>query len=360
MTDMLIEVKGVNTVTTALTVPHNPLIEQQVRRFGFEYEMLPGSGDDDSEDDDVEYHMDDYSAWDEDHELCNCEDCLDERCREERRRFIESLADRPQSGLAYQLMERAHANNLITDVSKHPYHCRCSTCRHTREHPLMTAQSDCSCGIEFVSRIIDLDNFDQAAHDMGEWVTMMNHWKADGLWMPDGHAANGNHVHVSADGDTQSWTGAIRPEAFKHIDAMYAVFNWNTIADGGCGKIRGYNSKPTMTGGYGGWLADRGYGTFEHRLWNTPSIPERLWAHVGISIGLQRWAFAIANALPGFTFWDRPARNSYYDSRSAISDTMFTQLSDSVGEIVRGIRSYIPKHDQFTIARDLIVNLTPA
>lgn len=358
------EREGVNTVSEALTVPHNPSIERQVRRFGFEYEMLPTTGDDYdedySEDDRVEDHMDDYEPWDDDHQQCNCDECLNERRDEERRRYTRTLTPQTGRGTPYDLIERAYNLGMIEDTDKHAYHCNCSTCSHTRTHPLMTAQSDCSCGVEFVSRIIDLDHFSQAKYDMTEWVGMMNKWKNDGLWMPDGNYANGNHVHVSADGDTCTWQGNQRPEAFTHIDALYAAFDWTGIADGGCGRIRSYNAKPSITGGHGSWLSDRGYGTFEHRLWNTPAIPERLWAHVGISIGIQRWGFALATANPGFTFWTGTNHNSYGYTRRSISDETYNVLTDNVDGIVEGIRSYIPTDTQFTIARDLISNLTPA
>lgn len=384
MTD-LVERKEVNVPTSpilqALRVHFDPFVARQVRRFGFEYEMLPSGEDDyyDDDDDDghdghdgltgregdrLDGHMDDYDPWDCDHDQCNCDECLDSRRDHEYRQFrqviINERANRPPSqngSTPNALMARAYAALLIADPTMHMYHCHCSTCNHQRDTPLMVAQGDCSCGVEFVSRIIDLDDFDIARREIGEWVQMMHQWKQDGNWMPDGYESNGNHVHVSSAGDHTPWGADIKHQAYNHVDAMYAMFDWDRVADGGCGTIRSYNRKPSMLGLGGSWLADRGYGTFEHRLWNTPRDPDRLWAHLGISIGLTRWAFHIATMTPDFSFW--PDQRDRWGGGQGIADDVYEQVVDNTDLVVGGIRTYIPSGDEFTIARDVISNLRP-
>lgn len=357
-------------VEQALTLSPDPSIRREVRRFGFEYEMLPSGHQDSLEDSElaeaVDEHMDQWRTdrddnQDETGSYC-CDDCENTAYAEERASYLRRFG-RGQTpvGGPRDLINRAHANNLINDPQRHSYHCDCGDCDYTRDAPLMTAQNDCTVGVEFVSRIIDLDNFDQAARDIDSWVQMMQHWAEDGHWMPDGRATCGNHVHVSADGDLAGrWEDSeLRQRAFHNINAIYAAFDWIDIADGGCGSIRGYNQKPQRDHDYGGsWLSDRGYGTFEHRLWNTPRDPQRLWAHLGISIGLQRWGFNIAQNMPEASLWTTTA-DRYGYTRQRMNDEMYNALTTNVGEIVRGIRAYIPQHDQFDIARDLIVNLTP-
>lgn len=364
----------VNTTTSmieqALTLPVDPSIRQEVRKFGFEYEMLPPSQRDryEGEPDNVETHM---ATWREESDVYYDSDDEEEDAEaNERLRFIREYqrqhgnhAGLTPVGGPMDLINRAYSNGLIAENNRHSYHCDCDSCDYRRDDPLMTAQSDCTVAVEFVSRIIDLNNFDQAALDIQRWVEMMEYWDEDGGWMPDGSTSCGNHVHVSADGDENEgvWHGTtVRRNAHDHVNALYAAFDWVDIADGGCGKIRGYNSKPGRTNEYGGnWLSDRGYGTFEHRLWNTPREPRRLWAHIGISLGLQRWGFNIAQNMPDFTFWGT-RENRYGDRIQSMTDEAYNAVTTNVGEIVRGIRAYIPQHDRFDIARDLIVNLTPA
>jgi hypothetical protein len=356
-----------STVIQALTLPVDPAMFQEVRKFGFEYEMLPsGTRDNYSNSPGLDAHMAEW--WDEEYErdgYC-CDECSESRANEERRLYrrthgLGSSRENPSGG-PYDLIQRAHDASLIADNARCDYHCQCENCAHDRSYPLLTAQADGSCGVEFVSRIIDCNEFDNgdAAWEIGRWVDLMNGWKDEGLWMPDGITSNGNHVHVESNGREMQWCEtALQRSAFRHIDALYAAFDWRRVADGGCGQIRGYNSKPATHGAGGSWLSDRGYGTFEHRLWNTPSDPERLWAHIGISIGIQRWAFNIAANMPGFKFWDESNRGRYGYIELAIPDETYQALTDNVGEVVRGIRAYIPRYDQFTIARDLIVNITP-
>lgn len=359
-------------IETALTLPVDPQIRREVRRFGFEYEMLRQGHQDEYGNDELQEALSDHmETWLEEYQdrddYC-CDECESAADAEERRSFIREYQrthgyqQTSPSGGPQDLMQRAYGLDLISDPSAHSYHCDCGDCDYSREGPLMTAQNDCTCGVEFVSRIIDLLDFDNAKADIAAWVEMMNGWKDDGHWMPDGHYANGNHVHVSSDGDDQvdgAWNGTpTRQKAYAHINAVYAAFDWTGIADGGCGSIRGYNSKPTLDRRQGNWLSDRGYGTFEHRLWNTPAVPERLWAHLGISVGIQRWAFNIAHQMPEASLWTQGTDGYGYNTFS-MDDKSYATVTTNVGEIVRGIRAYIPQHDQFDIARDLIVNLTP-
>lgn len=361
-------------VEQALTLPVDPSIRQEVRRFGFEYEMLPNDHRDTFNNDDmndaVDDHMDDWRQErdnDEDREFC-CDECEENAFDEEHARFIREYRRHHGTrgstlvGGPNDLIHRAYANDLIAENARHSYHCDCDSCDYRRSGPLMTAQSDCTVGVEFVSRIIDLNEFDHPARDIQTWVEMMENWDEDGGWMPDGHTSCGNHVHVSSDGDDRAcWAESpLRQRAYNNINSLYAAFDWTNIADGGCGAIRGYNSKPQRSDRYGGnWLSDRGYGTFEHRLWNTPREPQRLWAHIGISIGLQRWGFNIAENMPEMAFWELSERDRYGDRNQRITDEVYNALTTNVGEIVRGIRAYIPQHDRFDIARDLIVHLAP-
>lgn len=372
MTDTLFRVEGVNVPTSqvieALTIPHNPRMFDEVRRFGFEYEMLPsdyqGEYVDEDLDDAVSREMEDYSAWDDDHEQCNCDGCLDSRVEQERQEVYERLRRAHvghRTGGRYDLIARAYKRGLIENDEMHDYHCDCSDCECDRSGPLMTAQGDCSCGVEFVSRIIDLDDF--PITEIASWVEMMHEWSDDGNWMPDGVTSNGNHVHVSSNGDADGFYGNQQRQALGHIDAMYAIFDWSQVADGGCGKIRGYNAKPNAKRGLhsGSWLRQSGYGTFEHRLWNTPCDPRRLWAHIGLSVAIQRWAFALAEAKPEFTFWDsNEIVDTYYrESRAVIGDRTFTEVTANIGEVVRGIARYVPAFPEFDTARELITNLRP-
>jgi len=333
-------------VIEALQLPPDPVMFDAVRRFGFEYEML--RNDDRGYDDDCRCEDGYYDEDDEWHDSYTCDFCN---------------GARRGSDEVGRLIQRAYDARMIGDTYQHAYHCDCSDCRYDRSGPLMTAQEDCTCGVEFVSRILDTADFTQWSDDVDKWVSVFQQWKKDGNWMPDGHYANGNHVHVSCTGDRYGnhFADSQIARAHQHIDAIYAIFHWNDIADGGCGALRAYNRKPG-THDYGNWVERHYNGTFEHRLWNTPRDPERLWAHLGLSIGITRWAFNIAVNMPDFAFKTRRVRTSsryYGDSYTdAITDTTFQEVTDNKGELVRGIRAYIPSPPQFDIARDLICNLS--
>lgn len=350
MTDLIERAEGVtNAIGYVLNVPHDPEMHRHVRRFGFEYEMFPtsmrGECDYDPDDD-----VDEDDVWSDSHSPCNCQECLDERISAEieRRR----IASNGASGS--RLARLAYQHDLTSDESRHEYHCRCGSCSHDRSGPLMTAQYDSSCGAEFVSKILDLDAFDHDRRDIARWVGLIEWWAADGGWMPDGATSNGNHVHVSKAGDDdRPFTGHEQNLAYQHIDGLYAALDWSAVADGGCGRIRGYNAKPGKDGG-GSWLSDRGYGTIEHRLWNTPADPARLWAHLGISVALTRWAFALVDARPGFEMWQ-----SGGDYRRSMPDDIWRGLQYNIDLVIEQVSSYIPEHVEFDIARDIITRLRP-
>lgn len=326
-----------NPILDALRLPFNASVAAKVKRFGFEYEMFPSH----FRPDEIEVDTDD--VWSDDHDPCNCESCLRQRIEDR----IEELRD--GSGEIQHLINRAHANGLISDPDRHDYHCDCDECDYRRSSPLMTCQSDCSCGVEFVSRILNLDNFEGARMGINQWVGMMQQWKDDGFWMPDGYVSNGNHVHVSH----KNFESRSMNRAALHINAIYAAFDWIDVADGGCGQIRGYNSKPGQHDAYASWLSTRDE-TFEHRLWNTPCNPERLWAHLGLSIAITRWAFAISERYPEFSFWS--SRTDPYGAR--MDDYTFETLHLNLGDVIQGIRQYIPDNACFDIARDLILSLS--
>lgn len=331
--DMAEEVKP---TIDALHVPHSEAIEHNVRRFGFEYEMFPSG-----------YRSRRGAPEQQYVENCDCDLCIAARQREE-----EDDVPAPPTRLTVQeLIDRAHKAQLISSRQKCGYHCHCRQCAHNRDFPLLTAQEDGSCSVEFVSKILDLDNFDDDRDGIDQWIDVMQTWKHDGGWMPDGVVSNGNHVHVSKRGDETRFADVQIIIAPQHINALYAVFDWVDVADGGCGQIRGYNRKPGLDSG-GSWVGDRGYGTLEHRLWNTPSDPERLWGHLGLSLAITRWAFALTVAMPKFSF-----TSPNPDSDSRITDQTFEVMHQNLGDIIEGISSYIPGEPCFDMARQLILNL---
>lgn len=342
-------------VELALNVPFSPVAASGVRRFGFEYEMLshddsPERYDDEPNDGDYDYAREEAA----DNHQCACDDCIYDRAYS----LMESRnAEYGSSGtsLANELHEfaRRFRPDLVSTANIHEYHCHCHDCAPNRSHGLMAAQTDCTVGIEFVSRICDVTNPDDLAR-IDEWVAMMTAWAAGGNWMPDGNESCGNHVHISKNGDdTYPFSNDERQLAWGHINALYAVFDWTDVADGGCGRIRDYNYKPSATGNGGNWLSDRGYGTFEHRVWNTPSDPQRLFAHIGISIALTRWAFGLALAAPSINFWTGTNR---YGERSIANDVIeaFNANRDAV---VEAVSAYIPSDPMFDVARTTLTNL---
>lgn len=346
MTDILERREEVmeTTAIEALTLPVNKNVVANVQRFGFEYEMLPRSmrnrGYMTGSESEPEYCDGD---WYDDVNDCGCPYCAPE-------------GGSNSPGDSGDLITRFHRANLIASTDQHDYHCDCSTCDYEREDPLMVAQTDSTVAVEFVSRIIDLRD-DDFREDVKRLVRVMERWKDDGHWMPDGYEDCGNHVHVSHQGDDDFWGSrrdsmSLARRVERNIKAIFAVFDWNQVADGGCGRIRSYNTKPRKDNGYGSWLSLR-ENTFEHRLWNTPHDPQRLWAHLGLSVALTRWGFAIAQHDEHFDFWES---SGYHDS-PRMGDAMYDTIAHNITAVVRGIRDYIPQGSEFNIARDLIGNL---
>lgn len=183
----------------------------------------------------------------------------------------------------------------------HEYHCGCGQCSYDRETPLMTAQEDCSVGIEFVSRILHADT------DAPSVLELIDAYEAAcrrAYWRPDGYEDCGNHIHVSSrgtdDGAGVEYGRTRRLQATNLIASLFNVGRWDKVAAGGCNRLRDYNGeKPRKrpvdnvidSEASTSWLRD-GYNTLEFRLWNTPKIADRIAAHAGISIATLRWAHA--------------------------------------------------------------------
>lgn len=244
-----------------------------VARFGVEHEMFPRSWQ----------PADDFDDFDDDND--------------------EALADNTEAYI------RRAARLGLCSPRLHGYHCDCDECAYQRgsDSPLMATQTDCTVGVEHVSRILNVNDtvdLDQ----LGQWIDFLQQWKDDGGWMPEGTTTCGNHIHVERPDVTVE---SRRPNlASAIVNAPYAAFDWDHVADGGCGRIRPYNSKPNPNRSvynddaynHGSWFCrkypDSGSGgTWEHRLWNSPSDPQRMWVHVGLSVAITRWAADAAQAL---------------------------------------------------------------
>lgn len=194
--------------------------------------------------------------------------------------YIEEHEGSDDLWAALNVMEGA---GLIEDTDVHDYHCGCGwRCDYTRSSPVFTAQQDCTVGVEFVSRILSLDDWEVVA-TTGEAVD--NIWRKTGR-RPNGRAPWGNHIHVGARSPhrVSPWSAAFL--AMESLD-------WELIACGGCasGRTRGYNTKPHKGSepGWQGWAVGRDE-TVEYRLWNTPAEGWRIGFHVATSIALRRCA----------------------------------------------------------------------
>lgn len=212
--------------------------------------------------------------------------------------------DAPPPGTAKTLafLEALRRADLTDLDGPHGYHCRCDEkCAPTRSGPHFTAQNDSTVGIEFISRILkagtaDADVVEQliSAYEIGmRWTE----------FVPQSGASHGNHIHVSNsgmdDGKSPPFKFDTQQQVRHLLDTVMVYGNFEEIADGGVGRLRGYNARPNKPAGdrvfaqweSGSWIGNRGYGTMEFRLWNTPSEPRRIAAHIGMSIALTRWAF---------------------------------------------------------------------
>ncbi len=194
---------------------------------------------------------------------------------------------------------------LTNATEAHVYHCECENCEHGRDHNPFTAQNDSTVGIEFISRILtagDVDSINIVKRVIDAYRTGC---EVTGFVAQSG-ASHGNHIHVSNsgldDGGGSEFRSTTKKQVRHLLDTIMCRGNWPEIADGLVGRLRDFNSRPskgdadgalTSHTGYesGTWIADKGYGTLEYRLWNTPRVPERIGAHVGMSVALTRWAF---------------------------------------------------------------------
>lgn len=252
-------------MTALLLRPVADGMKRRIENFGIELEVL------DSGDTDGREHY------------CDCEYC--------------NFEPEPMSSRASIYLD-AFSSLIYDDLDLHDYHCSCSSCDYHRSGPTMTAQRDCTVGIEFVSRILSAENdFSEVdavvqAHEQAMRSTG---------WRPDGYESCGNHIHVSSQGTDnggQQFRYTTRTQAQGLIESLFAVGNWDTVADGGCGRLRTYNggkfTKPghhrALDAGNTSWITSRSQ-TFEFRLWNTPSKADRIKAHVGLSLGITRWAY---------------------------------------------------------------------
>lgn len=290
----------------------DPAIIQTIHRFGIEYEMFPRH----------------YNGNWESSDWC-CEECDGPR------------VPVSATGKVAEYIARASAAGLAHN-HVHEYHCNCTQCRYDRPGPLMATQADNSVAVEMVSRILDVRNTTDM-DEVAQWVAFVESWKADGHWMPDGVTNCGNHIHVGRRNTTG--TIVLGDPGINFIQAAYAAYNWEGVADGGCGKIRGYNSKPrlyaqTYTSSYfsGSWMSAREH-TVEHRLWNTPRDPERVWAHLGLSIALTRWGVQ--------------AQQNDPDMKSA-DGTWIIQYADRIDDFKRDVIAYLPDGPCFEQAAQLL------
>lgn len=309
MTDTIVRPK----LDDLWTLPVNPDIHNLVRHFGIEYEMFP----------------------------------------------------RPSHDQVERFFTGAATEGLCQADRIHHYHCGhddegdCSTCDPRRDEyqsnaRLFAAQHDSSCGIEFVSHILDITDPDDLTK-MAAWIDYVESWKDRGEWMPDGVTSNGNHIHVSScggrdrDEDSSLFDDDVRRQAMTIASWAYVAYDWRRVADGGCGQLRGYNRRPTSA--YDGytWLNDRGYGTWEHRLWNTPRDPERLWASTGISVALTRWAFSRATVPNLARVWDGDTYRSLLSDISPLQSYL-----DHIADFKAGLIANLPDDPRFAIAAELI------
>lgn len=293
-------------------VEPDPLIIENIVGFGVEYEMFE---DNDS------YGDGDYCCtfcngprdeWDENH----------------------PRSDEPR-GIVGRFLSSAKAAGLTSSDYLHDYHCNCETCSYTRSEPIMCSQADGTVGAEMVSRILRCTNPDDL-DELGRWVDFMQEWKNSGGWMPDGQASCGNHIHV------ERLPGVYGQDyAERAVGAAYVAYDWRVVADGGCGALRGYNRKPgTDDWSYGtgstNWGRRRTH-TVEHRLWNTPRDPERLWVHVGLSIALTRWSIA--------------RRGIFIPSHSLVSE-----FHAHIDDFKRDVIAYLPDDARFQPAAQLLTD----
>lgn len=213
---------------------------------------------------------------------------------------------------------------LATDITQCNPHCQCNKCRYDRKHGLLTVQRDSGVAAEFVSRILSTRSV-QDRKEMKELQAVYPEMLEAMNWRPDGHFGAGNHCHVG-------WPDRICTvnrwgQRYPHsrigarvttlLSSLFAadVERWQRIADGGCGRHRPYNGACTVNswGGFNGsWLADRGHGTLEFRVWNTPLDAKRLMVHPAISVALMTWALQLVDEHSHLPTFDSAQRCAEY------------------------------------------------
>lgn len=184
---------------------------------------------------------------------------------------------------------------LTTHSYMHCYHCDCEECAPFRREPLLAAQEDGTVGIEWVSRAMRSPRHLERIIEGHEAVMQGTGWT------PDGYESAGNHIHVGIPKDVRNSDTA--QSAYLLAAALVVNKEWERLADGGCGRLRGYNSKGVINHNnawpYNGSyiVQKRGGATFEYRMWNTPSDPWRIAAHAGLSMAMTLWALEKAMTL---------------------------------------------------------------
>jgi hypothetical protein len=164
---------------------------------------------------------------------------------------------------------------------------------------LMAAQNDSTVGMEWVSRVLTVDEMPSLIDRLEHGIDRV--WDATG-WVPDGRDNVGNHIHVGVDGGGGlGFRRLTISNAQRYASAFLAqlgeLFD-RRLGNGGAPRIRSYNGTADKGcvdgpgGPAGSWLRwnDR-YGTFEYRLWNTPADPRRERYHIAMSVAITRWAF---------------------------------------------------------------------
>lgn len=194
---------------------------------------------------------------------------------------------------------------LTTHTYIHEYHCDCRECEPFRRDPLLAAQTDCTVGIEWVSRAMRSPSNLLRIIEGHEAVMDATGWK------PDGYETAGNHIHIGIPRDLRATQ--LATEVWGLAVAVIVQTEWDEIANGGCqsGRVRRYNNKGQMVqrrdgdhygqekGYTGSFIAQkRGGATFEYRLWNTPRDQWRIAAHAGLSMAITRWALHHAEMHP--------------------------------------------------------------
>lgn len=254
---------------------------ERVSKFGVELELLSRYDDD----------------YDEDG--CDCEEC--------------PYCERSSDGNVGEMLRIFRGYNLTEFHHLHEYHCDCGDCDYTRRFGFFAAQRDCTVGMEFITRILDVHNASDVANLNRVPDALRQGYSRTG-WSPDGDQDNGNHIHVALDGSGTDvrFRASTITGAHDWLFALSAEVDLTSIADGGCGQIRGYNGDGARKARYSdydratSWFSHR-RSTMEFRLFNTPSITDRVPMHATMAVGMFRWALTMAIRHRDFTPAQRDA-----------------------------------------------------